>query len=156
MTSHDAELLALEREHDGLWNEWCSLTEDDPRGEHLSGRCLDLEWKILATPVMTSDGLQAKRRLIRRVRGFDDDALLAAFLRADKARCKLGELSDGDSRKADLADRCRDLECRIIATPVTTAAGLRAKRQLVKRVELFEKDRLIAAILAADEARIAG
>jgi len=67
-TEHpDHELLALIQRHDQAWAEIDRLAredEDHPRIRTLGTECIDLELRIIATPVRTSVGLAGKRRVI--------------------------------------------------------------------------------------------
>jgi len=59
------------------------------------------------------------------------------------------ESSGGD----DIMRECGDLERKILATPVFTAAGLAGKKRVIERAALDDDDGNVAAVLKADAER---
>jgi hypothetical protein len=64
----DAELIEMIRRHDFLWNTW---SPDGAPDDHVD-EARELEYKIVATPALTRQGLLGKRRVAARTDGLLD------------------------------------------------------------------------------------
>ena len=82
----DAELLAMVERHDHLWALCTPQACESGEANAFMDECLQLEVWIIARPVFTLEGLAGKQRVVERAELDDDEAVVAAILRADEER----------------------------------------------------------------------
>jgi hypothetical protein len=82
----DAELLTMVERHDHLWALCTPQACENGEANAFMDECLQLEMRIIATPVFTPEGLAGKQRVVEHAELDDDEAVVAAILRADAER----------------------------------------------------------------------
>ena len=82
----DAELLAMVERHDHLWALCTPQACESGEANAFMDECLQLEVRIIATPVFTPEGLAGKQRVVERAELDDGEAVVAAILQADEER----------------------------------------------------------------------
>jgi hypothetical protein len=76
----DAELLAMVERHDHLWTLCTPQACESGEANAFMDECLQLEARIIGTPVSTPEGLAGKQRVVERAELDDGEAAVAANL----------------------------------------------------------------------------